>query len=185
MLEFINNNGGKTLKMKNYFLLVILVSLVSACATQRTQVSVNQTTPSNNEQMYPGHTIIVGDAVPEAVRNAFKKNHSGIKGVQWYKIDEGYVVYYPYKKMQSRISYDSTGNMIISSREVKSEDVFPVIRDYMKKKYPGIQYGKTFLTTQADGGKRYDVQVEEDKWESFDMNGKSIGESKSIDKNKQ
>jgi hypothetical protein len=86
--------------------------------------------------------------------------------------------------LQSRISYDSTGNVIISSREVKSEDVLSAIREYMKKKYPGIQYGKTFLTTQPDGVKRYDVQVDVDKWESFDMEGKSIGESKSIDKNK-
>ena len=162
--------------MQRFFLLIVFALLIQSCFTKRTQVMTNQSTVSNSEQMYAGHTALKPEEVPQSAISSWKKNYSEIKGDEWYKTSYGYIVYYVQKKRQSRIGYDTNGKVVLRSREVKSEDVPLFIRDYMKQKYPGIQYGRTYLTTLETGEKRYDVQVG-DKWERFDINGKSLGKN--------
>lgn len=162
--------------MQRFFLLMFFSLLIQSCFTHRTQVMSNPSTASNSDQMYAGHTALKPDEVPPSVSSAWKKNYSQVKTAQWYKTSYGYIVYYVNKKLQSRVGYDTSGKVIMRSREVKSEDVPLFVRDYMKKKYPGIQYGRTYLTSPETGEKRYDVQVE-DKWERFDINGTSLGKN--------
>ena len=160
--------------MQRLLLLTVLSLFIQSCFTKHTQVMTNQSTVSNSAQMYTGQTVLLPNEVPKSVMNSWKANYSAVKGAQWYKTNSGFIVYYVNKKLQSRVGFDTSGKVIMRSREVKSEDVPLFIRDYMKKKYPGSQYGRTYLTTSATGEKRYDVQVE-DKWERFDMKGSSLG----------
>ena len=162
--------------MKKLFILAAFALAVQGCFTQKTQVVTNQTT-GKAEQMYPGHTLLSLSEIPPAVQSAWDSEHAKVRGKEWYKTDEGFIVYYPYKKLQSRIAYDASGKILTWSREVKAEDVPVTIRDYMKAKYPGIQYGRTYLCYGPNGERNYEVQVES-KWESFDGEGKSIGKAK-------
>lgn len=159
--------------MQKSFLLLVFFLSMQSCFTKHTQVMTNQSTVSNSGQMYTGHSVLKPEEVSQSARSQWQKNYSKFNG-EWYKTDYGYVVYYIDKKMQSRIGYDTSGKVLFTSHEVKSEKVPILIRDYMKRKYPGIQYGRTFLTSLDTGTKRYDVQVD-DKWERFDINGKSLG----------
>jgi hypothetical protein len=163
-------------------LLLVFISVEFGCFTKKPQVVTNETV-NTNTPMYPGHTILATNEVPAEVRNAWEKQHSAVTGEQWYKTDEGFIAYYPYRELQSRISYDANGKILTTSREVKGEDVPVPIRDFMKTKYPGIQYGKTYFCYPSEGDKYYEVQVD-DKWEQFDRDGNNIGKNKSpVDEN--
>ena len=151
--------------------------IAQACfTTKHTPASNNQLGATAVEQMYPGHTMLKPDEVPQAARDAWNSEHSNMSGEEWYKEDSGYVVYYLTKKLQSRIFYNANGEMIMRSHEVKTDDVPIAIRDYMKVKYPGIQYGRTFLTylNGEDDKQFYEVQVDDKTWERFDANGNHI-----------
>ncbi len=165
--------------MKNIFLITFFSLLIQSCSifTAKTPTLQTQGVPAANEQMYLGLNVLAKTDVPAPVLSSWNKSHSGVKA-EWYKTEEGYMVFYVQKKFQSRVLYTENGNEILHSREVKSEDVPIPIRQYMKVEYPGIQYGRTFLTYPAEGGKRYDVNVSGDKWETFDMDGKKIEKQK-------
>ena len=163
--------------MKNFFLIIAFASVLQSCfTTKRTPPSNNQLGATAKEQMYPGHSMLKPEEVPQDVVAAWSKEHSGVSGAEWYKEDSNFIVYYLNKKLQSRIFYNANGKEIARSREVKSDDVPVAIRDYMKVKYPGIQYGRTYLTYRVDeaSNKYYEVQVDDNTWERFDSNGKQI-----------
>ncbi len=161
--------------MKNIFLIAISAFAIQACNVQHTpEVQTSQTATGREQQLYAGETMLKSADVPPEVLAAWNKNYSEVTAPQWYKYDTGYVVYYVHHKLQSRIVYGSNGNEVMRSHEADPEDVPLAIRDYMKKKYPGTLYGKTFVG-EMNGVKHYDVNVEKDKWEHFDAEGKSVG----------
>jgi len=150
----------------------------SCFTTKHTPPSNNQLGATAKEQMYPGHTMLKTEEVPQAVQTTWNKEHSGVSGAEWYKEDSTFIVYYLNKKLQSKIFYDDKGKEIAHSREVESDDVPAAIRDFMKVKYPGIQYGRTYLTYRMDepDKKYYEVQVDDKTWERFDINGNHSAE---------
>ncbi|HYV91827.1 MAG TPA: hypothetical protein VE978_08590 [Chitinophagales bacterium] len=167
--------------MKKNFLFIAFAGIMifqSCFSTKHPLASNNQLGATTATQMYPGHTMLKLDEVPQAVRDAWNTEYARVNGEEWYQTDGGYIVYYLSKKLQSRIVYDTNGNQISRSREVETDDVPVTIRDFMKKKYPGIQYGRTYLSyTNGEDDKRYyEVQVDDKKWERFDINGNSIEE---------
>jgi len=158
---------------------LLAFSFLSSCSiftTKTPEVQV-QNAPTANEQMYPGHAVMASAEVPPPVLASWNKDHSGVKA-EWYKTDQGYMVFYATKKKQSKFLFDENGKELLHSREVKGEDVPGKIREYMKVKYPGTQYGRTFISYLPDGSKTYDVYVTGDQWEMFDMDGNSIEKKK-------
>lgn len=160
-------------------LLIAFPLILSSCFTKKPDVVVAQSNAANTEEMYPGHTTLATQEIAKPVMQSWTSGYSGIKGAQWYKTNDGYIVFYPYKKLQSLISFDTTGKVLTKCREVKAEDVLPEIRTFMKDKYPGTQYGRTYVCTTAEGDKRYEVQVL-DKFEIFDMQGKNLEKNKNV-----
>lgn len=163
--------------MKNFLSILALTCMLQSCiTTKHPPASNNQLGATKMEQLYPGHTMLKTEEVPQAVRNSWQGDHSAVNGEEWYKEDSGYVVYYLSKKLQSRILYTANGEMVMRSHEVKSDDVPATIREYMKAKYPGIQYGRTFLSyTNGEDDKRYyELQVDDHTWEVFDSNGNHL-----------
>src|SRR5438128_1126888 len=89
--------SSKVTNMKKVFLFIILalIMIAQACfTTKHTPASNNQLGATPMEQMYPGHTMLKPDEVPQAARDAWNSEHSQVSGEEWYKEDSAYVVYY-------------------------------------------------------------------------------------------
>ncbi|MEO5674166.1 MAG: PepSY-like domain-containing protein [Chitinophagales bacterium] len=158
--------------MKNLILPLIFCLVMQSCFTTHQNPDV-QTTTTPVQQLYAGGSVLKAEEIPQPVITSWNRDYSKVYGEQWYKQDDGYVVYHLHKKLLSRVAFNEQGKVVMTSREVKPESVPFNIREYMKAKYPGTQYGKTYLSYPGKGVKRYEVEVG-NKWEYFDGEGKNI-----------
>ncbi len=155
--------------MKNFLILIVIAAALQSCS-QKTQV---QTSTSVNAPLLPNQTMVAEADIPEPVVSRWRTEYPQLHGAQWYKSDKGYTVYYLHKGLQQRVEYDEKGTGVWKSHELKPEAVPLTIRESMKAKYPGIQYGRTYVGYPEKGIKRYEVEVN-GKWEAFDGEGKPV-----------
>ncbi|HYV91828.1 MAG TPA: hypothetical protein VE978_08595 [Chitinophagales bacterium] len=167
--------------MKKFLLPAVFALLIENSFAQQNQNSVSSDNASHQEKINSDHSRLKSSNLPQPVRDSWKKNYSAIKGAQWYKTADGYMVYYDYKNFQSRILYGADGNVRMHSREVDSGSVPVAILNFIRKKYPEVQYGKMYMSYPVQGENIYEIQIGDD-WERFDANGNNIEDKTLLNK---
>jgi len=162
--------------MKKLFLIaVIAISIQNSFA----QLAFNDKNMLHNERIN-SDIPLKSVKVPQSVRDAWKNDYSSVKEMEWYQTPHGFMACYEFKNFQSRVLYDADGNVVMHSREIDSANVPVTIFNFMKKKYPGVAFGKIYMDYPVKGQDVYEVQIGESS-ELFDVNGNNI-EDKNINR---
>lgn len=134
--------------MKNIFLLLLLVSFIGTTQAQKCKAT----------------------AVPVQVKDAFHKEYPTHKKCYWGKDSSNYQVSFFTGKAPVAVTYDATGNRIITEKQVPVEELPQGITEYVQKNYPGEIYKNVVQVTDAKGIITYEVQVKNMALE-FDAKG--------------
>jgi hypothetical protein len=136
-------------------------------------------TPDEHGQMqnqWTQPTGISNDQVPNGVSRLFLSQYELAQNPQWYQTSEGnYTVSYKDEKdqMESRITYDKSGKLISTDRQVKESDVPTNLSQYLTSKYPNQGSQNVFMGQDANGAKNYYV-IQGNQLLRFDERGNMI-----------
>ena len=159
---------------------LFLIAVIAICIQDSfAQLAFNDKNLLHNERVN-SDSPLKSMNVPQAVRDEWKKDYSSVSGMEWYQTPHGFMACYEFKNFQSRVLYDAEGNVVMHSREIDSANIPALIYNFMKKKYPGVAFGKMYMNYPVKGQDVYEVQVGESS-ELFDVNGNNI-EDKNINR---
>ncbi len=162
--------------MKKLFL-SISTALFFAGAFAQTDQNARPISPvtdqfqNQNSYDYLQGTKVVSDSVPSALNTTYSKKYPDQKTTTWYRYNQGYRASYMDKdNMENNVIYDMNGNMIGSTKMIKSSSLPNGINDYMKKTYPSQPYTRVYEINPSTGQKGYIVWMN-DRWVRFDSQG--------------
>ena len=77
---------------------------------------------------------LLNEVNTKAQRN-FVREYKDISETTWFKLDDGFVVYFTDKDVNTRVAYDKKGNYIWTIRDYAEDKLAFEIRDLVKSKY--------------------------------------------------
>jgi len=141
--------------MKNFFLIVV-ITLSFALTASAQKLNESQ--------------------VPAAAKAAFQKKYPGLPG-KWDKEDVNYEVNFKQNGKSMSAVIDKNGTIIETETDISVNDLPAVVRDYLKKNYPGAKVKEAAKVLKENGDVNYEAEVN-NKDVIFDATGKFIKETK-------
>ena len=118
--------------------------------------------------------------VPAAVMASFKKDFPKAGEMEWEKEDTGYEVEFEEAEVEITATYDATGKLLESEKEIEQKELPASISEYIKTNLGGKKIKETSVMTDAAGTQTFEVQVEKTDF-IFDEKGVFV---KKVDKGK-
>jgi Putative beta-lactamase-inhibitor-like, PepSY-like len=115
--------------------------------------------------------------VPASVVSAFHKMYPDLKDYQWNLEDGSYEAEYEINKMEAAVTFDATGNLIETEKEITIKDLPPSCAEYVSKNYSGATIKEASEITDTKGVKTYEAEIK-GKDIVFDSTGKFLKEEK-------
>jgi len=102
--------------------------------------------------------VFLNDINTKAMRN-FARDYKNTSLATWFKLKDGFVVYFTDKGINVRVAYDRKGNYLWTIRDY-TEDKLPFeIRDLVKTKYYDLNIFH-IAEVRSDGGIAYTIKLE-------------------------
>jgi len=115
--------------------------------------------------------------VPAPVVSAFHKMYPALKDYQWNLEDGNYEAEYSVNKMEAAVSFDKSGNLLETEKEIAVKDLPAAVAAYVTKNYAGATIKEASEITDAKGVKTYEAEIK-GKDIVFDANGNFLKEEK-------
>ncbi len=96
--------------------------------------------------------------VPNSVMQAFGMSYPSQKEVTWNKDGSNYQAQYA-KSGEKSVTYDSTGAMIETEKEIKVSALPPAINEYVKKNYNNYTIKEAIQITASNGVITYETEI--------------------------
>jgi len=81
-----------------------------------------------------GTPVLLNEVNTKAQRN-FVRDYKHISAATWFKLEDGFVVYFIDKDVNTRVAYDKKGNYLWTIRDYTENKLAFEIRDLVKSKY--------------------------------------------------
>jgi len=114
--------------------------------------------------------------IPVIVKHAFEKKYPGIKA-GWDREDSNYEANFTHNGRAMSTVIDKSGTIVETEIQISVSELPVVVRDYMKKNYPGLKIEDAARIVRSNGEVNYEAEVH-GKDVVFDVNGKFIKEMK-------
>ncbi len=111
--------------------------------------------------------------VPAAVKESFKKNYPTGKAEKWEKEGDVYEAEYEMGKDEGSVTFDASGNVQETEKEIKVSELPKGVSDYVNKNMPGKKIKEASKITTAAGVVQYEAEVGEVDY-IFDADGKFL-----------
>jgi len=118
--------------------------------------------------------------VPASVKNAFTKEYAKATDVEWEKDMQNYKVEFDLNRMENEVWYNASGTVVKKEQDIAEVELPQVVRDAVKSSYADYTLDDIEKVWQ-DNTINYELELEkgdEDKYVTFDANGKVIAEVK-------
>jgi len=115
--------------------------------------------------------------VPAPVVSSFNKMYPTVKEKQWELEDGNYEAEFDMDKSESSVTFDATGNLLETEKEIAVKDLPAGVAEYVSKNYSGATVKEASEITDAKGVKTYEAEIK-GKDLIFDSTGKFLNEEK-------
>ena len=118
--------------------------------------------------------------VPASVKSAFATEYAKASDVEWEKDMENYKVEFDLNKMDNEVWYNASGTVVKKEQDITEAELPQAVRDAVKAGYADYTLDDIEKVWQ-NNATSYEVELEkasEDKYLTFDANGKVIAEVK-------
>ncbi len=118
--------------------------------------------------------------VPAAVKNAFTKEYAKATDVEWEKEMENYKVEFDVDRMDHEVWYNASGTIVKKEQDIAETTLPQAVRDVLKGGYADYRLDDIEKVWQ-NNTTSYQLELEkgnDDKYVTFDANGKIISELK-------
>ncbi len=97
--------------------------------------------------------------IPAKVREAFSKQYPNVKNEKWEKDGVNYEAEFQANKIENSAIYDSEGNFVESSTEIKESELPKGVTDYISNNLSGKKIKESAKITDASGRISYMAEV--------------------------
>jgi hypothetical protein len=97
--------------------------------------------------------------VPTPVIASMNKMHPEIKDAEWTMEDGNYEAEYDLDKMEASVTFDASGNLLETEKEIAVSTLPSGVAEYVAKNYDGKSIKEASEITDSKGAKTYEAEI--------------------------